>query len=203
MVSRAGLCCLMYCGAEDTRKPSPLLPPCTEVLGPGDGTCLSPGAKRKRGCGKGDRGRATRLPRGYRLGRRARVPPSGYGPGAEQATSHSGAVGRSSQITSACIQLTTSNSITSSRTPQGCHQPRPERGKVGQPVFLQPINFKETRGGEGGVACKQRFSEWVPSGPMGGTPTPRPTLPPRQTRWSGLRGSHCSGLRTSAIYIGC
>lgn len=90
MVSRAGLCCLMYCGAEDTRKPSPLLPPCTEVLGPGDGTCLSPGAKRKRGCGKGDRGRATRLPRGYRLGRGAQVPPSGYGPGAEQATSHSG-----------------------------------------------------------------------------------------------------------------
>ena len=47
MVIRAGLCRLMYCGAEDTRKPSPLLPPCSEALGPVDGTCLSPGAKRK------------------------------------------------------------------------------------------------------------------------------------------------------------
>lgn len=40
-------------GRGHTRKPSALLPPCTEVLGPEDGTCLSPGTKRKRAVVKG------------------------------------------------------------------------------------------------------------------------------------------------------
>ena len=60
----------------------------------------------------------------------------------------------------------------------------------GQPVFFQPINCKETKEvGEGGRPLEQWFSKWVPNGPIGETPTARPTLLPTQPQWSGPRGS--------------
>ena len=50
MVSGAGLCCLMYCGAEDTGEPSPLLPQSAEALGPGDGACPQGLTGKMKGC---------------------------------------------------------------------------------------------------------------------------------------------------------
>lgn len=106
MVSRAGLCCLdVLWGRGHTRKPSALLPPCAEVLGPGMAH-LSPGTKRKRAVVKPDRAApaAPSEDTGWEKGSGAT--PQGVGAWSEQATSHSGAIGISNQITSACIQLT-------------------------------------------------------------------------------------------------